>query len=265
MPSQGHKGSAKSAARAIGALSRRQIGRHVRHVELGIVATVAPLTIDLVEAGLVLGEDILILGSAFRKYDRDFGVQAGDNVALVRQAAGDYYVLDVQTSNEVMKGIGTVAAAGTTKPLATFRTVALASGATLAANATVFQGGLLRLQMQNDGNLVLTHLPNSSVPYATGTSSAGSHLTMQANGDLIVFSSGNVSQFATGTGGNPGAFLIFGDNQIAVVSADGKTVLWTSNGSPPTVATLQAIAHWLEVYDSNGNSIGFSPVFASKT
>lgn len=110
--------AARRAARAAGAMARRQIGRHDRPVELAIVATLDPLTVELVEGGLTLGEDILHLGAAFRRHDAAFGVKIGDSVALARQASGEYLVLDVQTDREVVKGLSTDVLAGTTKNLA---------------------------------------------------------------------------------------------------------------------------------------------------
>lgn len=120
--------AAKSLARRHAAVMSRQIKRKTKAVELAIVTGIAPLALTLVDGGLELAEDILILGSGFRKYDRDFGVVAGDVVALVELASKDYYVLDVQTENEVMKGLGTVAEAGTTKPLAVTGTADLGTG-----------------------------------------------------------------------------------------------------------------------------------------
>jgi hypothetical protein len=128
----------KRAAAAVSTMSRRQIGRHARPTELATVLTIDPLTVELVEGtGLVLGEDILVLGSSFRRHDRDLGVKVGDTVAVARLAAGDYLVHDVQTPDEVMKGIGTTALAGTTKNVAVSGTANLTTGVLTATAALV--------------------------------------------------------------------------------------------------------------------------------
>lgn len=93
--------SSREAAKAVARLSRRQIGVNVRHVEIAVVLSAAPLSAELVDANLVLTDDILILGSSARRYARDFGIEVGDALALVRLSSDDYLVLDVQTPNEL--------------------------------------------------------------------------------------------------------------------------------------------------------------------
>lgn len=101
-------------------------------VEMAIVLTTQPITAELVAGSLVLGEDILVLGASARRYDRDHGIAVGDGLAIVRLSSEDYFVLDVQTPNEVMKGVGTEAASGTTKTLAVTGTANLTTGALTA-------------------------------------------------------------------------------------------------------------------------------------
>jgi hypothetical protein len=106
----------KRAAAAVSTMSRRQIGRHARPTELATVLTIDPLTVE---------------------HDRDLGVKVGDTVAVARLAAGDYLVHDVQTPDEVMKGIGTTALAGTTKNVAVSGTANLTTGVLTATAALV--------------------------------------------------------------------------------------------------------------------------------
>lgn len=91
----------RAAAKAVARVARRQIGVNVRHVELAVVRSSDPLSAELVDGSLTLSDDILILGSSARRYARDFGIDPGDTLALVRLSSDDYLVLDVQSPNEL--------------------------------------------------------------------------------------------------------------------------------------------------------------------
>jgi hypothetical protein len=52
-------------------------------------------------------------------------------------------------------------------------------------------------------------------------------LTMQGDGNLVLYGASNSALWASGTSGNPGAYLVLGDDGNLVVDSAAGTVLWT--------------------------------------
>jgi hypothetical protein len=107
----------RRAAEALSEHVRKSHSYHSRPVEQAVVASVSPLTAELVEGRLTLDETQLLLGFTARKYDQDHGIVIGDTLTLVEVSGDDYVVLEVHGSKEILKGVGTEPAAGTTKNL----------------------------------------------------------------------------------------------------------------------------------------------------
>ncbi|AGL13707.1 CHAP domain-containing protein [Actinoplanes sp. N902-109] len=118
----------------------------------------------------------------------------------------------------------------------------LDSGATLGPGATLYSpSGNMALTMQTDGNLVL-YAPGHVAVWATGTSSAGNGtiLAEQSDGNLVVIAPGNHPVWASGTSGHPGAVLQVQDDGNTVQYGSGHAALWSTNTSTGTssVASL---------------------------
>lgn len=107
----------RKTAAALSEFARRSHQVHARPVEMAVVRTVGPLTAELADGGLTIGEDMLVLGATARQYDRDHGLKAGDGLGVVRLSSDDYVVLEVFSDSEHGAGIGTSLKAGTTKTL----------------------------------------------------------------------------------------------------------------------------------------------------
>jgi exopolysaccharide biosynthesis protein len=85
--------------------------------------------------------------------------------------------------------------------------------------------GAYQLTMQAGGNLVLHH--GATVVWSSGTSTPGAHAVLQGDGNLVVYS-GSTPLWASNTAGNPGAYLVVGDDgTIALISTAGGT-LWSA-------------------------------------
>lgn len=109
----------------------------------------------------------------------------------------------------------------------------LAAGQTLRPGMSVRSpSGSYQFVLQTDGNAVV-YGPSGAV-WWTGT--RGSALSMQTDGNLVLYAAGPV--WHAGTFGNPNAALYLrNDGSLAVVAADGR-VLWETNPDPalPRVA-----------------------------
>jgi len=83
--------------------------------------------------------------------------------------------------------------------------------------------GQTSLDLQGDGNLILSHDYRPLWTTATGNSQA-KQLTMQTDGNLVLYDTAGHPLWFTGTGGNPGAQL--------VMQLDGNLVLYSADGAP---------------------------------
>ena len=95
------------------------------------------------------------------------------------------------------------------------------------------------LTMQADGNLVL-YAPGSIPVWASNTAGhGGAQLVMQADGNLVVAAPGGRPLWAAGTGGHSGSVLILRADGDAVLDAPGNVTLWSTNTSKQTYAVTQ--------------------------
>ena len=105
----------------------------------------------------------------------------------------------------------------------------LASGTALQpGDALVSPNGRYHLELQTDGNLVLTG--PTGVAWDSGTRGKGvATAEMQADGNFVLYTAErNVVWDADTTG--PGAHLLLQDDRnVVILAADGVTLLWTPN------------------------------------
>ena len=142
----------------------------------------------------------------------------------------------------------------------------LDSGARLGSGATLHSPrGTHALTMQTDGNLVL-YAPGHVAIWSSGT--AGRHgaiLLEQGDGNLVVIAPGNRPVWSSGTSGRPGTVLQVQDDGNAVQYAPGHVAIWstrsaTGGGSPGGSAGPARIAALAEANLGRGacgtNSLG---------
>ncbi|OIJ97810.1 hypothetical protein BIV25_13470 [Streptomyces sp. MUSC 14] len=97
------------------------------------------------------------------------------------------------------------------------------------------QAKYTRLAMQPDGNLVLYRKRDGKAIWSTGTSGhSGAYASMQADGNLVVYSSTGAALWSTHTYGHSGAYAVMqSDGNVVVYTATGGTgkggALWASN------------------------------------
>ncbi|QHC59214.1 hypothetical protein [Rathayibacter sp. VKM Ac-2760] len=102
----------------------------------------------------------------------------------------------------------------------------LTGGESLGPNESLrsdHTGAAYTFVMQTDGNAVLYDPQNHAV-FATGTEGRGDHLDMQEDGDVVVSSADGTPVWTTGTDVEDGAHL--------VLQQDGNLVLYRENGTP---------------------------------
>jgi predicted heme/steroid binding protein len=87
-----------------------------------------------------------------------------------------------------------------------------------------------RLTMQGDGNLVLYDASNAPI-WATGTNPSGAVAAMQPDGDFVVYDGSNQPLWAANTNGHTGAYLSLLDSGQLAINAVGGTPLWSGPGA----------------------------------
>jgi hypothetical protein len=97
-----------------------------------------------------------------------------------------------------------------------------------AGEAITSPNGQFSLAMQSDGNLV--EYDGNTSAWATSTSVAGSHLNMQGDGNLVIYSAANAAEWASGTSGNAGAYLVLGNNGILTIDSATGVPIWGAAG-----------------------------------
>jgi hypothetical protein len=139
--------------------------------------------------------------------------------------------------------------------------------------------GDYQLQMQCDGNLTLTLLPENRQVWASGTGGMeGSVLQMQADGNAVVYSPGHIAQWESGTAGNPGSTLAVQDDGNLVVIAPGNSAIWSTGtvsagqyvdtpgpGAPahyPAGFDPGAAATWAQTHVADNADVPFDPCTA---
>ncbi len=118
------------------------------------------------------------------------------------------------------------------------------------------ENGRYRLELQHDGNLVLSDIRGPTVLWETGTAGESQRtLIMQHTGDLVIFKMpfGPFQlPWQARTHGWPGAFLtVQDDGNITVGYADGH-VLWKAGADKPDVG-LDGVQHI--VYERSGQRV----------
>ena len=105
----------------------------------------------------------------------------------------------------------------------------LSSGSTLRpGDALTSQNGRYRLELQSDGNLVLTG-PRGLAWDSDTRGKDVATAEMQADGNFVLYAADRGVVWTADTTG-PGAHLVLQDDRnIVIVAADGTTVLWTPN------------------------------------
>ncbi|AND16745.1 hypothetical protein [Rathayibacter tritici] len=153
---------------------------------------------------------------------------------------------------------------------------ALVGGERLTAGQKIASGaGGYEFRMQSDGNAV-TSDAQGRASFSTGTQGRGSYISMQKNGELVVYSARNVAVWSTTTTNEAGASVI--------IQGDGNLVVYRENGSPawasnvrrtipePVTDTLfseqnlrpvhqltSADGRFRAVMQSDGNFVGYGP------
>ncbi|MFI5528769.1 hypothetical protein ACIA8O_09460 [Kitasatospora sp. NPDC051853] len=121
-------------------------------------------------------------------------------------------------------------ASGTDLWEAARRGTAVWSGAGIGSGGSVTAHGADQpaLTMQTDGNLVLTSA--GRVLWASGTwGHPGAFLTVQSDGNAVVYGDDGQALWSTRTWGNPNAFLVIQDDgNLVLYDADGVARLWAS-------------------------------------
>jgi hypothetical protein len=106
-----------------------------------------------------------------------------------------------------------------------------------SGEAITSPNGQFSLAMQTDGNLV--EYDGSTAAWATATNTAGSDVDMQGDGNLVVYN-GSTATWASGTSGNPGAYLVLGNDGVLSIDAPNGTPLWGAKSILVPNATLGA-------------------------
>lgn len=110
--------------------------------------------------------------------------------------------------------------------------IALTPGSTLGQVTNLCSGGY-ELSLQSDGNLVVYGPSGAALWYAGTANSATTTLAAQTDGNLVVYSGGR-ALWNAGTGGHPGAYTCF--------QTDGNLVVYADNGSG--IRSCQGAALW---------------------
>jgi LysM repeat protein len=121
----------------------------------------------------------------------------------------------------------------------------LSSGSTMKpGDAVTSPNGHYRMELQPDGNLVLTGPRGLAWDTATRGSGAAT-AEMQTDGNFVLYTADRVPVWSSKTDG-PGAHLVLQDDRnIVIYARDGFTVLWSPNCYVPDAeraAEDQAIA-----------------------
>ncbi|MDT0462169.1 hypothetical protein [Streptomyces gibsoniae] len=110
-------------------------------------------------------------------------------------------------------------------PHAHATTVVIQATRTLSAGQS-WSATLAHLTMQGDGNLVI-YDEQGHARWASNTFGAGNHAVFQADGNLVVYNSANQAVWSSGTEGHNGAELVLQNDGNVVISQDGAA-LWAS-------------------------------------
>lgn len=113
--------------------------------------------------------------------------------------------------------------------------------------------GTMSLTMQTDGNLVL-YRPGHVAIWASGTDRAansGAILDEQPDGNLVVIAAGNVPVWSSNTSGHPGAVLRVQDDGNVVQYAAGHSPIWSTNTNVDPTPPSGSAASKIVLYATN--------------
>jgi len=100
-------------------------------------------------------------------------------------------------------------------------------------------GGLVKMTLQNDGNLVVS---DGSARWASSTAGSDAYVAiMQADGNLVLYGAADNALWASGTAGHPGAKVSVQNDANLVVYSSSGSALWSPNsyyGPPGNCGTL---------------------------
>ena len=98
--------------------------------------------------------------------------------------------------------------------------------------------GTYRFYLQGDGNLVVRNMQTSSTVWAANTHNKGGvRLSMQSDGNLVLYTAANVAVWSSNTNGKGGSYLIMQNDGNAVVASAAGTTVWASNTGVPSTGT----------------------------
>ncbi|MEV6678875.1 RHS repeat-associated core domain-containing protein [Streptomyces erythrochromogenes] len=143
----------------------------------------------------------------------------------------------------------------------------LTAGTTIPSGST-FASSSVRLQMQADGNLVLTGIANGKRLWTSNTAgNPGASTTVRADGNLVVTSTAGAVLWSSGTGtaGATGAYaVIASDATVQMYNAAG-TGIWTSGtagqapvGDNVTQYTYHPSGQTARITDTVGNNWSYT-------
>ena len=111
--------------------------------------------------------------------------------------------------------------------------------------------GSYRFNFQSDGNLVLRRRSDSVALWASNTNGlGGTRLTMQGNGDLVLYTNSNSAVWSTNTSGAGGNRAVMQDDANFTILSSSNAVVWSTNtGQQPVAGTKIAF-----IGDTNAGS-----------
>ena len=86
-------------------------------------------------------------------------------------------------------------------------------------------------------------LPDETLHAGQSITGGGDALTMQGDGNLVLYAPGNTAIWATNTSGHSGAELTLQSDGNAVIYAPGNAAVWASNTYKQTYADIQLPSH----------------------
>jgi hypothetical protein len=116
-------------------------------------------------------------------------------------------------------------------------------------------------------------LPGQTLLAGQSISDGRDILTMQADGNLVLYAPGSIPVWASNTAGHGGAQLVMQADGDAVLDAPGNLTLWSTNTSKQTYAITQLAAHgWgpdqfgclnnIWIRESGWNELAGNPAYA---